>query len=295
MYSNRTFILFPKIDDYSSIHEWPLIHSLGNLSHCTLQPYCNNNDFIKLIHNVTQNLTTHVILIFGNDEQWQFLNATLTNHPNCTLKAAPSPYNFYARINESIHIIGLANTEQSLTFIEKQLTTYYTALAPTTLWNLSKQVGTALSQAGLTISCAESCTGGLIAKTLTDVSGASAYFYGGACTYSASIKMQVLHVEESTITNSGIVSKETAQSMAEGAQALFGTDIALSTTGVAGPGADTDDNPEGLVYCCIAINDKRYVYRYLASDETLCTDRPFIRSACVIFILKKLLEHLLQH
>ena len=294
MYSYRTLILFPQIDDYSSIHEWSLIATLKDYSECTLQAYLLNDNLGNMMHHFTNDGNTRIVIIFGAEEQWHFLHNAFSHHPNCIIQSNPSPYHFYARMNNNIHILGLTPNADILALTANQLTNQYRALAPQTLSNLSAQIGKTLKHAGLTISCAESCTGGFIAKTLTDIAGASAYFHGGACTYTADVKQRVLHIAESTLTANGVVSQETAQAMAIGAQKLFASNIALSTTGVAGPGPDSDGNPEGLVYCCIAINNDTYVYQFLATDETLCTDRTFIRSACVRFLFEKLLI-LLHH
>lgn len=293
MYSYRTLVLFPKIDDYSSIHEWPLITMLQSHSTCMLQAYHNVSELGSIMHRFANTSDTRIILIFGTDTEWHFLHQALAHHSNCKHQETSAPFHFYARMNAYTHILGLTPTNKNcLPIAEQSLSAYYHALAPRTLHALSLQLGTSLNHTHLTISCAESCTGGFIAKTLTDIAGASTYFYGGACTYTAEAKTQVLQVSENIISEKGIVSKETAEAMAIGAQRLFATDIALSTTGVAGPGPDVDGNPEGLVYCCIAINNDRYTYRYLASNETICTDRDFIRADCVRFIFEKLLTHL---
>jgi len=109
-----------------------------------------------------------------------------------------------------------------------------------------------MKEKGMTVSTAESCTGGLIAKRLTDLPGSSAVFHGSAVTYTNEIKHRVLGVSESLLAEKGAVSPEVAIAMAEGARSLFGTDYALSTTGVAGPDSDDRGNPVGLVYMAIA-------------------------------------------
>lgn len=100
--------------------------------------------------------------------------------------------------------------------------------------------------AGLTLACAESCTGGMLAAALTDVPGASAVFDRGVVTYSNAAKVDLLGVCPETIETHGAVSEETALEMAEGLRTRSGADIAVSITGVAGPGAD-GRKPEGMV------------------------------------------------
>ena len=105
-----------------------------------------------------------------------------------------------------------------------------------------------LHSRGLTVATAESCTGGLIAKRITEIPGASEVFGLGAVCYMNEIKTRVLGVSAQTLEKYGAVSPETAREMAEGARRVSGADIAISTTGVAGPGGGTPEKPVGLVY-----------------------------------------------
>ena len=123
------------------------------------------------------------------------------------------------------------------------------------LTELSRQVGGALARQGCSICAAESCTGGLILSTLTDVSGSSAYVEGGLVTYSNKAKMQMLGVRAETLIQFGAVSEATAAEMATGARDAFETDFALSVTGIAGPGGGTDEKPVGLTYIGLAGRD----------------------------------------
>ena len=120
------------------------------------------------------------------------------------------------------------------------------------LTELSRRVGGLLARGDFSICAAESCTGGLILSTLTDVGGSSAYVEGGVVTYSNEAKMQRLGVREETLIRHGAVSEATAAEMATGARALFATDYALSVTGIAGPGGGTDEKPVGLTYIGLA-------------------------------------------
>lgn len=112
-----------------------------------------------------------------------------------------------------------------------------------------------LSKKHRTIATAESCTGGLISKLITDISGASEVFHCGICSYSNDIKEGVLGVDHEILEQHGAVSPETAMQMAIGVRALSGSDIGLSTTGIAGPDGGSDQKPVGLVY--IGYADKR--------------------------------------
>ncbi|MCL2712484.1 MAG: CinA family protein [Methanomassiliicoccaceae archaeon] len=106
---------------------------------------------------------------------------------------------------------------------------------------------------GLTLSLAESCTGGKVASLITDVPDVSSFFKGCAVTYSNLSKERILNVSNETLVTKGAVSAEAAEEMAEGAKNVFGTDIAASATGIAGPSGGTELKPVGTVY--IAVTD----------------------------------------
>jgi PncC family amidohydrolase len=115
-----------------------------------------------------------------------------------------------------------------------------------------------LSARGLTFATAESCTGGLIPKKITDVAGCSSVFLGGVVSYANSVKQNVLGVSGETLSTVGPFSPETAKQMAEGVRSLTGADAAVATTGVAGPGG-TADKPAGLVYISASFRGKTVV------------------------------------
>ena len=104
----------------------------------------------------------------------------------------------------------------------------------------------------LTFGTAESCTGGLIAASITDISGASAAFFGGVVSYDNSVKHALLGVRTETLASFGAVSKETAEEMAKGALTALGVDISVAVTGIAGPTGGTPTKPVGLVYIASA-------------------------------------------
>ncbi len=109
-----------------------------------------------------------------------------------------------------------------------------------------------LSQIGKTLATAESCTGGLIGKLMTDVPGSSAVYPGGVISYCNRVKHQLLGVSQALLDREGAVCAEVALQMAKGVQSVLGADYGVSTTGVAGPGSDSCGNPPGLVYVAAA-------------------------------------------
>ena len=113
----------------------------------------------------------------------------------------------------------------------------------------------------ITISLAESCTGGLISSTLTKYSGISKIFFTGIVSYSNAAKVRYLLVSKRTLKKFGAVSSETAMEMIMGLYKKEKTQICISTTGVAGPTGGTKDKPVGLVYIGIKYNKKKYIYK----------------------------------
>lgn len=120
-----------------------------------------------------------------------------------------------------------------------------------------------LAAAHQSVAVAESCTGGLIANRITNVSGSSEVFLNGWVTYSNESKMRFLGVREDTLKQFGAVSKDVAHEMAKGARQRSGADFALSTTGIAGPTGGTPEKPVGLVYIGLASPTRTEVHRYL--------------------------------
>ena len=112
---------------------------------------------------------------------------------------------------------------------------------------LQNALGSLFRGTGMTISAAESCTGGMIASLITSVPGASEYFLGSVTSYAIAVKQRVLDVHPDDIISYGVVSSEVAAAMADGVRKLTGSTYAVATTGLAGPGGD-DRNPVGTVW-----------------------------------------------
>ena len=124
---------------------------------------------------------------------------------------------------------------------------------------LEEEVVELLARKHLTVTTAESCTGGLIAGTLINAAGASDVLNEGYVTYSNEAKERLVHVSHETLERYGAVSEQTAREMAEGAARAAGADAALSATGIAGPGGGTGEKPVGLVYIGCFLNGRTVV------------------------------------
>ncbi len=137
-----------------------------------------------------------------------------------------------------------------------------------------------LAARGMTLSVAESCTGGLIAKRLTDIPGCSAVVAGGAVTYQTREKTAVLGVPAQLIEDEGVVSEAVARAMAAGARVRFDTDVAIATTGYAGPGGGTKTEPVGTVFVAISAPHGTICKRYSMSAKR---DRAYIRELAATY------------
>ncbi len=146
-----------------------------------------------------------------------------------------------------------------------------------------------LSEHNLTIATCESCTGGLISKKITDISGSSKVFGYGICTYANEAKTSLLGVKSETLNEYGAVSEQTAREMAQGLLKLSGADIAISTTGIAGPGGGTDQKPVGLVYVgCASKRGVKVKKLLLCRGNT--AERSYIRTLAAKNALKIALD-----
>lgn len=124
---------------------------------------------------------------------------------------------------------------------------------------LEEQVVKTLNEKGLVLATAESCTGGLIAKRITDVSGSSAVFNCGVVSYSNEIKESVLGVSHKTLETYGAVSEQTVREMVKGVLRISGADIAVSVSGIAGPTSDNTKKPVGTIWLAVSNGKKTYV------------------------------------
>ena len=153
---------------------------------------------------------------------------------------------------------------------------------------MEKIIGELLKRKNFTISCAESCTGGLLTSKLTDVAGSSAYVKGAVVSYTDEIKKNVLHVNAETLENFTAVSEQTAREMATNIRQLLKSDIGVSITGYAGPGGGTAENPVGTVYIGISDKNGDKVWRFNFSGT-----RTEIKEKVVAAALNLIKKHLI--
>lgn len=229
-------------------------------------------------------ISSHNIKLFGIGESAMenMLHDYLINHTNPT--AAP-----YAKDGECLlRVTAKAHSKEEAEKMMQPMIREITDMLKEYVYGIDvPDIQTALvnslSEAGLSIACAESCTGGLVAKRITDVAGASRVFSYGICTYSNSAKVKLLNVSEKTLEKYGAVSKETAMEMAKGIRRVSGSDIGISTTGVAGPEA-SEGKPVGTVFIGVSCDgrteakelklgrgrvDDRELIRYIAASHAL--------------------------
>jgi len=128
---------------------------------------------------------------------------------------------------------------------------------------MEERIGVYLRDRGMRIATAESCTGGLVAKRITDIAGASDYFEMGFITYSNKAKEEFLAVPLNVLTSKGAVSHDVARMMAEGVRKATDANIGLAITGIAGPGGGTPEKPVGTVFIGVAGENKAIVRKFL--------------------------------
>lgn len=156
---------------------------------------------------------------------------------------------------------------------------------------LENCIGKFLRKHGKTLSTAESCTGGLIASTITSVPGASEYFLGSVVSYANSVKQEVLGVSQEILTKHGAVSSECVAAMAEGVRKLTETDFAVATSGIAGPGGGSEEKPVGLVWIGVSSSAGTETFRLVFNSDRKRNIERFASSA-LHKILKKIEKEL---
>lgn len=150
-------------------------------------------------------------------------------------------------------------------------------------------LGEMLSEHGLWLAVAESSTGGLIGKFVTDVPGSSTYFKGGIIAYSNDVKAHVLGVHLETLDTFGAVSEETVLEMAQGVRVKLGADIGLAVSGIAGPGGGTDEKPIGTTWIGLCTQQEKSAYSFVFDG-----DRHAIREKTAQTALKIVVDYLFE-
>jgi nicotinamide-nucleotide amidase len=211
---------------------------------------------LRLRHWVERVIVHRKIALFGKGEsdiEAEALDLTARGHvPEVGITASDSTISFRIRGEGLTLEAAWAQTEETAGLIRRRF-------GPLVLGEGAVDVADALveqlKRAGATMATAESCTGGIVAHLVTAIAGVSPYYLGGVVSYSNRAKTDMLGVPAGLIEAHGAVSAEVAAAMAVGARERFGTDLAVSTTGVAGPGGGTPEKPVGLVYLGLATAD----------------------------------------
>jgi len=153
------------------------------------------------------------------------------------------------------------------------------------LINLIAELAALLLERGKKLATAESCTGGLIAKSMTDLAGSSDWFECGFVTYSNAAKTDMIGVPESVVSEYGAVSEVVANAMASGALRFSAADCAIAVTGIAGPAGGSPDKPVGTVWIAVAVEDQIFTQKYLFNG-----DRDAVRQATMLQSIQNMLQ-----
>ncbi|WP_374363791.1 CinA family nicotinamide mononucleotide deamidase-related protein [Cloacibacterium sp.] len=227
---------------------------------------------------------------------------SVVNFPESLLSETLESWELALPENISLSYLPIANrvklrltaTGKNEEILNQQLNEEITKLRPLVQDNVISENGDSIEEIlhdlliskNLTISTAESCTGGELSHLITSVSGSSQYFLGGICTYQTQKKTEILGVSEDLIKEKAVVSEEVAQAMSLGAQKLFKTDISLSTTGVAGPNSDEFESEIGTVFYSVRIKNFEKTFKlYLPHLE---------RKDFMNFVSMKVLQDLIE-
>ncbi len=149
---------------------------------------------------------------------------------------------------------------------------------------LAAELAALLRGGPLTLALAESCTGGLVSSLITDVAGSSEYFLGCAVCYANRAKEAILGVRPETLLAHGAVSAETAAEMAQGARRLFGADLGLAVTGIAGPGGGSPEKPVGLVYIHLSTPEAEIGKRFVWESDRVGNKRLSAEAALQLLV-----------
>jgi len=198
------------------------------------------------------------------------LDKILHRDKDSSVKLAFLPSNYEVRLRVTVEARNLKKAERLLNSALKRIKSRAKDYIYSFDENpLEYEVGKILLYKKLTVSAAESCTGGLVASKLTNIPGSSEYFIDGVVSYSYSSKEKLLGVKHKDLLKNGAVSEQTAIEMAKGIRKISKTDIGISTTGIAGPAGATKTKPVGLVWIGYADSRKSYAKCFIFTKDRL--------------------------
>ncbi len=259
-----------------------------------MRPMLDNQVLKYLEKYSNKKLVSSDVNIFGIGESTveEKLYDIMVNSHNPTFAPYVNDGEVRVRVSASAESVDKARTlvDDAIKEIKSVLGNYVYGIDAIGLENVLVSI---LADNNLTLSTAESCTGGLLSGAITAVPGSSSVFGFGVCTYANEAKMKLLGVRQTTLNNFGAVSGETAMEMAKGIRELSDSDIALSLTGIAGPGGGTDEKPVGLVYLGVCTRSKLYAKKLLLARHST-SDREFIRKLAVKNALKTAIDEALE-
>ena len=218
------------------------------------------------------------------------INNIVKKDKDSEIKLAFLPSNFEVRLRITVEASAINSARGLIRSTMKKLKDkagryiYSTDESP-----IEKAVGDILKKKGLKLSIAESCTGGLIASKITDVNGSANYFLEGMVCYTNQSKVRLLGVKRKTLKAGGAVSQQVAIEMAEGARKKSGSDIAISTTGIAGPTGATREKPVGLVWIGYSDSEKSYAKKFVFVKDRL-RNKEMMSKTAIDLLRKKLLK-----
>lgn len=232
---------------------------------CALEPV------LKKEFSIEPKIARRTIKVLGPGEsQVEALLGSLMEQPDYSVALLAKDGEVHVKVSAEAEDLAKAEAirDRAVSQIEARLTSHIYGYDDDTL---EGKVAVLLEERALRLAAAESCTGGLLAKMLTDLPGSSSYFWGSVCSYSNEAKEVFLDVSPDTLNRFGAVSRETAAEMATGLKRLSGADYTLSITGIAGPGGGSAEKPVGLVYIGLAGPESCSVkeLRFVGSREAI--------------------------
>lgn len=246
-------------------------YEMKYISKTGLFPYLEKK-YRKKITRVIQQKTLHTIGIGESllAERLGDINKIVRKGKDFEVKLAFLPSNYEVRLRITAIAKSTARAKLLLLQAEKLITKKAGSyIYSTEEGSIESTVGKILKRKKLTISCAESCTGGLLASKLTDIPGSSAYVMDAIVSYSDEAKHRLLGVKKETIKKFGAVSEQTAIEMAKGIRKRSGTDIGISTTGIAGPAGARKDKPVGLVWIGYCDKKTTFAKKFIFTKDRL--------------------------